>query len=195
MKAASAKLDALSITVPKDSGDDELAVLLTKKREFTVLAGVVDKTALLLVGLGASKFAGALGSVQKANLGGDAGLATARAASESCQLCVAFDPIAIGRLALQLERDDDRGKKAAQHRSAAIKALDKITLAADVGLGLRLGKGRAVAAIGLPKALLLPDPKNSDTLRAALREYELISEEAALREPPPKGWDERGIKE
>ncbi len=151
------KGDLLRIRAPKNMAQEakRTAFLLSKKKEFEVLTGVVNGVAMLAIGGGTSEL---WADKQAGTLAEDRGLAQARIASTGCQLCLSIDPVGITRLIATIARDRSEDSKITKDYSKVLGNLKKLGDIGNIGLGLRLQDERGALALGMPRRLLLPNP-------------------------------------
>jgi len=168
-KAGGARLgrgkgDLLRIAVPKNmAGEaDRVASFLTKKKEVEVISGISDGVAMLALGGGASEL---WGDAKAGVLASDGGLLQARRAADGCQLCVTVDPVGVTRMVATIARDRSSNPKVTKEYAKVLAELKKLGDVGDVGLGLQLQAGRGAFAIGVPQALLTPEPTTAKKAR------------------------------
>lgn len=75
-------------------------------------------------------------------------------------------------------KNDSDDAKERKEPDAAIKLLEKLALNSDVGFGARVDAEHATLSSGIPRALLLPDPKSAEQIMKIFEKVEAASEES-----------------
>ena len=174
------KADVLAVGIPKEfvkEFDEAASLMLSRKNEFELISQVSGGVAFLAFGSGARSLSGKIGAPGSSSLGGDQGLALARS-SGGCQFCVGVDPNQASRVALAFMKNDSDDAKERKELDAAIKLLEKLALNSDVGFGARVDAEHATLSSGIPRALLLPDPKSAEQIMKIFEKVEAASEES-----------------
>jgi hypothetical protein len=156
------KLDLLTLALPKNmaSAADEVAYLMSPKKELEMVSGAASGVALLAIGGGARDL---LGRAGKATLAGEGGLALARAAAEGCHFCVSLDPILMVRAATLVNREAEG--PAAKEQAKLLSELARVPSLGGIGVGIQLSAGRGSLAFGVPRSLMMPAPAAAAQVR------------------------------
>lgn len=164
------KADSLVITVPKYMQDeaDDAALFLGKKRpQVEVIAFVANGYGFVAVGTGSRQLMSTVArGVQRApakSLESDGGLALAREASDGCAICTAINVKQAARLAALVLRDTGDDDAAAK---ALLADTNDLEIEAPIALGASVEGRRGTLALGVSKALLFADRKQTRRLEA-----------------------------
>lgn len=170
------KADTFKVTVPKYMADDAkpaAALLGRKKQALEVLVFIEDGYGFVAVGAGGrkllSQIARNLRNAPKAHLESEGGLELARAASGGCSLCVGVDVEQAARVMATLSADSGEGDPAKAEK--LLDKVDDIELEGAVALGAAVDGKRGTLALGVSKALMFADRKQTRALEEIVDDY------------------------